>query len=158
MKNTAKFLHLIGLVMFLGGILASIAMNIFVGTSTDATLIFHQRQFVSAISWTLTIPGMWLVVITGIVTALSGKYRLVEQRWLSAKLVLAVLILLNGTIILAPLVDQVTGLAEQGAMQDQLLPIYLQLKAKEDMHGAANFVMIWIAILLAIFKPGFRRD
>ena len=157
MKNTTRLLHLIGLVMFLGSILPFIAMNAFVGASTDALLIFHQRQFVSVVTWSLTVPGMWILVIAGGMTAFAGKYRLVEYRWLAAKLVLAILILINGTFFIAPLVDQVTSIAEQSAVQGQLLPTYLPLKAKEDIFGMANFLMILIAIFLAIFKPGFRR-
>lgn len=158
MKNTFKLLHLIGLVMFLGSILSFIAINKFVGANPDATLIFHQRQFVSAITWTLTIPGMWILVIAGGLTALTGKYRLIEHRWLIAKLVLAALILVNGTFFIPPLVAQVTSIATQGAIQGQLLPTYIPLKVKEDMYGIANFIMILIAIILAIFRPSFRRD
>lgn len=151
MKKTAKLLHLIGLVMFLGGILPSIVMNSVVGASTDAVLIDHQRLFVSAITWALTIPGMWVLIVAGGLTALAGKYRLVEHRWLIAKLVLAALILLNGTFILAPLVSQVTSIAEQSAAQGQLLPTYMPLKAQEDLYGIANFLMLAVAFLLAIY-------
>ncbi len=157
MKKTAILLHHIGLVMFLGGILPSIVMNAVVGASTDAVLIYHQRLFVSAITWALTIPGMWILIVTGSLTALAGKYRLVEHRWLIAKLALAALILINGTFILAPLVSQVTSIAEHSALQGQLLPTYMPLKAKEDMYGIANFLMLIIAFILAIYKPSFRR-
>ena len=157
MKKTAKFLHLIGLVMFLGGILPSIVMNSVVGASTDVVLIYHHRLFVSAITWALTIPGMWIQIVAGSLMVLAGKYRLIEHRWLIAKLVLVALILINGTFILAPLVSQVTNIAEQSASQGQLLPTYMPLKAKEDMYGIANFLMLVFAFLLAIYRPSFRR-
>lgn len=157
MKKTTKLLHLIGLVMFLGGILPSIVMNSVVETGTDAVLIYHQRLFVSAITWALTIPGMWILIVVGSLSALAGKYRLVEHRWLIAKLALGTLILINGTFILAPLVSQVTSIAEQSAARGQLLPTYMPLKAKEDMYGIANFLMLVIAFLLAIYRPSFRR-
>jgi hypothetical protein len=157
MKKTAILLHHIGLVMFLSGILPSIVMNSIVGASTDAVLIYHQRMFVSAITWALTIPGMWILIVTGSLTALAGKYRLVEHRWLIAKLLLAALILINGTFVLAPLVCQVTQIAKQSASQGHLLLTYIPLKEKEDMYGIANFLMLLIAFLLAIYKPGFRH-
>jgi hypothetical protein len=143
--------------MFLGGILPSIVMNSVVGTSTDVVLIFHQRLFVSAITSALTIPGMWILIVAGSLTAFAGKYRPIEYRWLIAKLVLAALILINGTFILAPLVSQVTNIAEQSASQGQLLPTYMPLKTKEDMYGIANFLMFVIAFILAIYRPSFRR-
>lgn len=156
MKKTTKLLHLIGLVMFLGGILPSIVMNSVVGTSTDVVLIHHQRLFVSAITWALTIPGMWILIVAGSLIALAGKYCLIEQRWLIAKLMLAALILINGTFILAPLVSQVTSIAEQSAAQGQLLPAYMPLKAKEDMYGIANFLMLLIAFFLAVYRPSLK--
>lgn len=156
MKKTTKLLHIIGLVMFLGGILPSIVMNSVAGTSTDAVLIYHQRLFVSAITWALTIPGMWILIVAGSLTALTGKYRFIEHRWLIAKRVLAALILINGTFILAPLVSQVTSIAEQSAAQGQLLPTYMPLKTKEDMYGIANFLMLLIAFFLAIYRPSFK--
>ncbi|NDU86782.1 MAG: DUF2269 family protein [Ferrovum sp.] len=157
MKKTTKLLHLIGLVMFFGGILPSIVMNSVVGTNADAVLIYHQRLFVSAITWALTIPGMWIQIVAGCLTALAGKYRPLEHRWLIAKFVLAVLILINGTFVLAPLVSQVTSIAEQSALQGHLLPTYMPLKKQEDMYGIANFLMLVIAFILAIYRPSFRR-
>lgn len=157
MKNNTKMLHIIGLVMFMAGILPSIVMNAVVGDSADAVFIYHQRLFVTAITWALTIPGMWILIVAGALTALAGKYRLVEQRWLIAKLVLAALILINGCFILAPLVSQVTSIAEQSALQGQLLPTYIPLKAKEDLYGIANFIMLVFAFLLAIYRPSYRR-
>lgn len=155
MKKTEKLLHFIGLVMFLGGILPSIVMNSVVGTSADVGLLYHQRLFVSAITWALTIPGMWILIVSGCLTVLARKCCLIEHRWLIAKLVLAVLIFVNGTFILAPLVSQVTSIAAQSAEQGYLLPTYMPLKAKEDMYGIANFLMLAIAFLLAIYRPSF---
>jgi uncharacterized membrane protein len=156
MKKTAKLLHLIGLVMFLGGILPSIVMNSVVGASTDAVLIYHQRLFVSVITRAQTIPGMWILIVAGCLIAFTGNYRPIAHRWLMAKLVLAALILINGTFILAPLVSQVTDIAKLSAAQGQLLPAYLPLKTKEDLYGIANFLMLVIAFLLALFRPRFR--
>ncbi len=158
MKKTAILLHHIGLIMFLGGILPSIVMNSVVGASTNVVLIYHQRLFVSAITWALTIPGMWILILTGSLTVLAGKYRLVEHRWLIAKLALATLIFINGTFVLAPLVGQVTNIAEQSVSQGHLLPTYMLLKTKEDMYGIVNFLMLLIAFLLAIYKPSFRHS
>lgn len=157
MKNAIKMLHIIGLVMFLAGILPSIVMNEVVGKSTDAVLIYHQRLFVSALTWTLTVPGMWVLIAAGSLIAIGRKYRLIENRWLIVKLVLAAMILINGTFVLAPLVSQVSAIAEQSALQGKLLPTYIPLKTKEDMYGIANFLMLVIAFFLAIFKPSFRR-
>ncbi|MDC8756437.1 DUF2269 family protein [Janthinobacterium fluminis] len=132
-------------------------MNAVVGASGDAALIHHQRLFVSAITAALTVPGMCLLLAATCLLALTSRQRLLEQRWLIAKLVLLVLIVLNGSFVLAPLVGQVTELAVQSAAQGQLLPAYPPLKSREDMFGIANFLMLAAALLLAVYKPGARE-
>lgn len=157
MKKTVKALHLIGLVMFFGGILPSIVMNTVVGASTNLALIYHQRQFVSAITVALTIPGMLILIVTGGFAMVAGRYSPLDRRWLAVKLILAVLILFNGAFILAPLVDQVTSLAARSVTEGQLAPNYWLLKEQEDRYGIGNFVMLLVAFTLAVYRPSFRR-
>lgn len=156
MKNAMKILHLLGFVMFLGGILGTIIMNVVVGDSTDPSFINHQRQFVSAMTMSLTVPGMWLTILSGLLMAWLRKYNLLRLRWLTIKVALALIILINGAFILAPFVSKVTALAAQSASQGILAANYLTLKASEDMFGAINFLLILVAAALAVFKPMAR--
>lgn len=153
MTNVTKLFHLAGLVMFLGGILGTIMLNAVVGNDTNPILIDHQRQFVSAITWGLTIPGMWVISLSGLFMVRLRKYSLLKTRWLTIKFVLFLVILINGTFLLAPLVNEVTSLASQSALQGILATDYLTQKTLEDTFGAVNFFLILISILLAVFKP-----
>jgi len=157
MKNTAKLLHAIGLVLVLGSILTFVVMNMVVGSSTDAMLIYHQRLFVSAISRMLTIPGVWILVGAGSLRTVLGKYRLSDNRWLVAKLVLCTMILINTMFVVYPLVNHVTAIAKLSAVQGQLLDAYAPLKRLEDRYGMANFLMLVTAFLVAVYKPRFER-
>ena len=146
-----------GMIMFLGGILPSVVMNAVVGHQTDVLLIHHQRIFVSAISWALTIPGMWILVLSGVLAAIQGRFHPKQHRWLAVKMTLGMLIFLNGTFILAPLVGQVTQFAADGVVLGNLPTEYLSAKRTEDLMGLANFVMILVAFVLAILKPGAAK-
>lgn len=153
MNKATKMLHLLGFVMFLGGILATIVTNAVVGNDTNPILIDHQRQFVSAIIRGLMIPGMWVVFLSGLFMVRLRKYNLRKVRWITIKFALALIILLNGTFILAPLANEVTALASQGASQGMLAANYFAQKANEDMFGAVNFFLILITVVFAVFKP-----
>jgi len=157
MKTIGKVLHLSGLIMFIGGIVSSIAMNHVTLKSEDAALVYHQRLFVSEITSVLTIPGMWILIISGGLMAFAERSRLFGHRWLIAKLLLASAVVINGAFILTPLVDQVTALAEQSSSQGHLLRSYVTLKAEEDLYGTLNFIMLIAAFFLAILKPQLRR-
>ena len=153
MKNATKILHLLGFVMFLGGILGTIVMNIVAGNSADPVLINDQRQFVSAMTLRLTVPGMWITILSGLLMVWLRKYNLFKLRWLTIKAALALVILLNGTFILAPFVSKVTALAAQSAAQGILDANYFTLKASEDMFGAINILFILTPAIVALVKP-----
>ena len=157
MKNAVKILHLLGFVMFLGGILGTIITTIVVGSDTDPVLIDHQRQIVSAIVQGLTVPGMWIVILSGLYMAFLRKYNLLKIRWLTLKSILGTLIFINGSFILVPLADKVTALASQSASQGALAMNYLSLKGNEDMFGAVNLILILIVTVIAVFKPMARK-
>ena len=52
MKKAAELLHELGLVLAIGSVLTFVIMNVVVGLSSDAKLIYHQRLFVSKIQVT----------------------------------------------------------------------------------------------------------
>ena len=58
LKTSVTLLRELGLALSIGSVLTFVAMNMVVGSSTDARLIYNQRLFVSAISRSLTIPGV----------------------------------------------------------------------------------------------------
>lgn len=89
--------------------------------------------------------------------AFAERSRLFERRWLIVKLLLATVVIVNGTFILTPLVDQVNDLAEKSLSQGYILPVYMTLKAKEDWYGTLNFIMLIAAFFLAILRPQLRR-
>jgi hypothetical protein len=157
MFKLVKVIHFIGIAMFLGSILGYIVMGIVMGSETDVLKVHLHRQFIQRITWSLTVPGMWLVVLTGVVMTIRGKYGFFKIRWLGIKQVLAIIILANGTFVLAPYVDQLVMLSAQGLSQGTLPEEFPPLKAKEDMFGAVNVLLILVSILLAVFKPTGKK-
>ena len=148
MSYIATLFQLVGLVLALGSIATFIVLNAAVGSSADVALIHHQRVFVSAISRMLTVPGTAVLACAGVLRV-AAESRPLANPWPVALLVLEVLVVMNTLFFIAPLVRDVTALARSGAEQGRMLPAYPSRKAREDRHGAANFLML-VAVLLLL--------
>lgn len=148
MRDAASLLHTVGLTMALGSILTFVVMNIVLGSSTDAALVYHQRLFISAISRALTIPGVCVLVGGGVLAVTAGGQRWLDNRWLLGLVVLEGAVFVNTLFFIAPLVNEVTALAKLGAEHGQMLGGYGARKTLEDRHGAANFIMLAAATFL----------
>ena len=153
LKKTAALLHELGLALPIGSVLTFVVMNTVVGSSTDARLIYNQRQFVSAISRTLTIPGVWMLVGSDGLTLLARRRRLFADKWPIAKFCLSALIVANTTFVIAPLASRVTAIAKLADAQAPLLESYASLKNLEDRYGTVNFLLLAVALLAGIYEP-----
>ncbi len=153
MSKIDSLLFIVGMVLALGSIATFIVMNVAVGSSSDATLIQHQRLFVTANARALTVPGVCLLFAATILSTSFWGHQPLADGWGLAQLVLACLIFINTMVFVRPLVTEVSQLADQGAAQGKLLESYLRRKKLEDRLGAVNFVMIMTTLLLAAFRP-----
>ncbi len=152
MKSIARLLHELGLALPIGSVLTFVVMNMVVGSSTDARLIYNQRLFVSAISRTLTIPGVWILFASDGLTVVARRRRLLADKWLFAKLCLSASIVVNTTLFIAPLASRVTAIAELTGAQRQLPESYAPLKNLEDRYGMLNFLLLAAALLAGVYE------
>jgi hypothetical protein len=76
MYKIAKALHLVGLAMFLGSILGHISVGFVPGAKDRAEAMLFGRQAIEIATWSLTVPGLALLVVTGLVHDRSWRARL----------------------------------------------------------------------------------
>ncbi|MDH5400613.1 MAG: hypothetical protein OEX02_20840 [Cyclobacteriaceae bacterium] len=151
-EKSINLFQIVGSVFFFGGILTSIVINNAVGDTTDVDMIYYYRQFVSDISYALTIPGMWVAIIATFVLFFLNRNRwLKNYGWLFISF-LMLLVLLNGMLLLTPLVKQVSLLAHEGFKTKILPETYQSLKGREDMLGAINFLMGLFTFVFLVYK------
>lgn len=140
------------------GIFASIVMNQVVGDQVDIQLIDAHRQFVSAMTYALTIPGMWLAILATVTMFFISKKNPLGNIWYALMTILMLLMALNASLILMPLVDQVSQMASKSLDTGILAENYAPLKFKEDIFGAANFFMALITFNIGYFKPISKEE
>ena len=149
-------MQIIGAILFFGGILSSIVINTVITDSLDVTLNVHYHQLISQITYSITIPGMWLSIVAVSASLFIKKINPFQSRIHILILFLMLLILTNGIAFLSPMIDEVTLLAQNGFSSGDLSQNYQSLKSKEYLLGGVNFIMALIVFVFMVFR-GFVK-
>ena len=135
-----KGLHFLGLAMFLGSILGHITIGLVPGANTQPQAMLVGRQAIQIATWSLTVPGLALLVVTGLFLTLRGGWGFGRRRWLTVHQIIGVLILLNAGFMLVPIGGDLLDVAlklVQGSASPQ---DFAALKGRESVFGAANLI------------------
>jgi uncharacterized membrane protein len=103
-----------------------------------------------------TIPGVILIVISGLATAIVGGLPIVRTPWILWSLVLFAVSGIVFVARVAPLQKELRALAQAGVGKDSfdLLP-YQAVARRWEMWGALALVTPIAALVLMILKPTF---
>jgi hypothetical protein len=142
-----RLLHLAAMVVFIGGILACIVLGA-AGYVAQPEGFLVRRQIATDLTRALIVPGMWMVLVTGMLLSWRGRYGVFRRTWVGLKQVTGVLIAVNGTFLLVPLVGRILALAQS---RDIAMAAYLQ--AREDAFGALNPLLAITAMWLGVWRP-----
>jgi hypothetical protein len=153
MYATAKAVHLVGLAMFLGSILGHITIGFVPGAKEQAQAMLLGRQAIDIATWTLTIPGLTLLVLTGLLMARCGRLRFAGNRWLTLHALLAVLIVLNAVAVLMPTGGRLLEVSAAIPRDPEARTTFAVLAARESMFGALNLTLTLVTVLIAAMKP-----
>ncbi|MEO7044755.1 MAG: hypothetical protein ABI091_05570 [Ferruginibacter sp.] len=154
--HIANFLFLVGFAMFAGCILSSIVMNGIISHDPTAISFYYERLFITRMVYFLTIPGMWIMFACGLYLTIQNHEGFFRRTRFGLAQSLAVLILLNGTFVLTPLVGKVTALANEGMTKGIISPMFTLLKSREDTFGLINFLLL-VCCLLLIVSNNFEK-
>ncbi|MDD3557776.1 MAG: hypothetical protein PHW27_04310 [Melioribacteraceae bacterium] len=151
MRQILKLLHFIGLTIFLGSIITFVVIsNLIEGASLEN--ILFGRNVISARTFLLTLPAMWLIAVTGIWMGYK-KYG-IKNRFFQLKFFLILLIVLNAHFLVTPAVTLATELATQSYEQGNLLSSYYDAYMKESIFGAINVLLTITAAVIGVWRIG----
>jgi predicted integral membrane protein DUF2269 len=123
--------------------------------ATDQTVAAHalytaMRTAVFAVA----VPFSLVALGTGIALGLGTKWGVLRHGWVTAKLVLLVVIILTGALVVRPSMDHV--IAATSAPAPAAKPDLGSSQWEPVAAAASNIVFAVAAVALAIFKPGGR--
>lgn len=146
-----KLAHFGGLVTFLGSIFTFIVISALTRDASLENLAFG-RTIISTGTNVLTLPGMWVLAITGIWMGYR-QYGL-KNRFFQIKLLLAALIVVNAHFLVVPAAHAATGIATRSLAEGFLLPEYGAAYMRETLFGAANVLLAITAAVVGVWKIG----
>jgi len=142
-----KVIHLISLAVFIGSIITYIFISAMI-ENASINEINAGRKIIAEGTGGLTMPALWLMILTGIISGLK-KFGF-RSRFFQIKTASAAALLINAYLFIIPAVTEATEIALQSA---EILPVeYYTAYMKESVFGAVNIMITLTAIILAVWK------
>ena len=94
--------HIIASVGLLGDVAALLAMAIRAATTSDPQLAASAYELISMLGMVFGIPLSFTSLATGLALGLGTKWSVLRHRWVTAKLLLNVSVVLVGALVIGP--------------------------------------------------------
>ena len=151
MHRLLKLVHIGGLVISLGSIFTFLIISTLMEGASLENITFG-RKIISTGTNILTLPGMYVLTITGI--WMGYKCYGLKRRFFQLKLLLIMLVFINGYFFILPSVTLATEITVRSLVQGHLLLEYKTAYIKESMFGAVNILLIIAAAVIGVWKVG----
>ena len=156
MYRYLKLVHLLGFALFLGSILSHIVTSRVHAGTADVSLLLFARDTVCIATRALTVPGLVLLIGSGIGMVWTSRGQLLRQRWVQLHVVLAAAIAMVSAVVVVA-VARLAVAAEALAAGRGGLEAFVAPAAIERYAGAANILMILLAAGVALVRPRSGR-
>ena len=151
-----KLVHILAVVMFIGNIVTGVFWHRHALATRDARLIAHAMDGVIRSDRLFTVPGVVLIIASGVFAAVQGGFPLLRTGWIAWTLVLFGI---SGAVFgmrLAPLQRRMRALAEAGAHGGAFDYVgYHRLAKQWDLWGAFATGTPLLGLALMVLKPAF---
>lgn len=151
MYRSLKLMHVVGFAMFLGSILAHIVTGRTQAGAADPSFVLYARETICLATRTLTVPGLILVIGSGLGMVWLTRGELLRQRWLKLHIALAAAIAATTVAIVvavANLTFAARALSRGGGLEAFVVP-----EAVERYAGAVNILMILLVAGIGLLRP-----
>ena len=151
-----KLLHVAAVIAFLGNITTGLFWHSHAMRTRDPRLIAHAMDGIIRSDLIFTIPGVVLIIASGLATAIIGGLPIVRTPWILWSLVLFTVSGVAFVARVAPLQKELRALARAGVDSGSFdLLAYQAVARRWDMWGALALATPIAALVLMILKPTF---
>jgi len=149
-----KVLHVASVVIFLGNITTGLFWHAHAARTRDPRLLAHAMDGIIRADRLFTIPGVLLIVGSGVWAAIEAGYPLLGTGWIRWSLVLFTVSGLAFAFRVAPLQVQLRALSRAATESGQFdWPRYRRLARSWELWGAVSLLTPVAALVLMILKP-----
>jgi uncharacterized membrane protein len=149
-----KLLHIASVVAFLGNITTGLFWHAHAVRTRDPRILHHAMDGIIRSDRWFTLPGVLLIIVTGVLTAMKGGYPLLGTTWIAWSLALFTVSGIIYGVKLAPLQVKLRALAREGLVGGTFDHAkYASLTHQWDAWGLASFLTPLAAMVLMVLKP-----
>lgn len=149
-----KALHVLAVVLFLGNIITGLFWKAHGDRTKDPRVIAHTLEGIIRSDRWFTLPGVFLIVVFGIGTAMAGRLPILHTGWIWQSIVLFSVSGLIFMLQVAPLQKRLHTLAVAaavgGAWEGET---YRRLSLRWELWGIVAILTPLAAMALMILKP-----
>jgi uncharacterized membrane protein len=149
-----KLVHVLGVVMFVGNIVTGVFWHKHAERTRDARLIAHAMDGVIRSDRLFTMPGVFVILASGIFGAIQGGFPILGTGWILWTLVLFAISGIVFMARLAPLQRAMRHYAESAARSGAFdYAGYHRLSRQWDFWGAVATITPLLGLALMVLKP-----
>jgi hypothetical protein len=153
MKKLLHFIHEIGTIMYVGGILSHIVIGaIFSHVSPETAVTIYTYKLQSA--YILILPGLGIKILTDLILFLIYAER---AWWMRVKLAATAFLTVNAFVFLVPMMPELLAMAEASVPAGALSEAFHDLEGKEQLVGMSNVIPLITEMVMGSFRPAFTR-
>ncbi|HKQ84741.1 MAG TPA: DUF2269 family protein [Steroidobacteraceae bacterium] len=155
MYLTLKLLHIFGVVLFLGNIITAVLWKSLADRSNDARVIAYAMEGIIAADRYFTVPGVGLILVTGISLVITSGYSFLGTTWVWQSLVLFAISGIVFMGFLTPLQRRLRDVAVQGGRGGFDRVTYQRLSRQWAIWGSLATLAPLAALGLMVLKPTY---
>ena len=148
-----KALHILSVVLFLGNIITGVFWKFHADRSGDLRARAQALDGIIASDRWFTIPGVVLIIATGVAMALQMGYPLLSTKWIGWSLVLFGISGAAFSIFVAPLQKKLLANTRAGIAGNWNEAEYHKLSGSWKLWGTLATGAPVLALFLMVFKP-----
>ena len=151
-----KLIHILAVVMFIGNIVTGVFWHKHAERTRNPRLLAHTMEGVIRSDRLFTIPGVVVILASGIFAAVKAGFPLLGTGWILWTLVMFAISGLVFMIRLGPLQRKMQSHAEAGASSGSFdYDAYHRIAKQWDFWGAVATLAPLIGLGLMVLKPAF---
>jgi uncharacterized membrane protein len=149
-----KLVHVLAVVMFVGNVVTGVFWHKHAERTRDPRLLAHAMSGVIRSDRLFTMPGVLLIIASGVLAAIQGGFPIFGTPWILWTLVLFGISGLVFGVRLAPLQRRMRAFAEAGASGGPFdYAAYHRLSRQWDFWGAVATLTPLAGLALMVLKP-----
>ena len=149
-----KLVHILAVVLFLGNIITGLFWHRHAERTRNPRLLAYTMDGIIRSDRLFTMPGVLVIIATGIFAAVQGGIPLLRTGWIAWTLLLFGISGVAFALRVAPLQRELRALADAGASSGSFsFDAYHRLAARWEIWGAVATVTPLAGLALMVLKP-----